>query len=244
MRLSQKYQSDFKNMKNKLVKDIPGSSTAAVKARNTFKNLNELKDEELDEVTGASSAGGFVAPFGVNPDIYKNEEELDEITTASSSGAYSTPFFLAKNFKNWKPVQDPNFPRYGGPGGKYVRIKEKCKRFPYCNQGDINALEFYENEVLNEAISNVSKKTGKSEGYLKNIIINEMMNQRQKDLQRLKKQKNRKYKKRRKFTKEELDEIIRRAIYKSPITSLLGPETLMNVPSGKIYSFDGNKGKK
>ena len=39
MRLSQKYQSDFKNMKNKLVKDIPGSSTAAVKARNTFKKL-------------------------------------------------------------------------------------------------------------------------------------------------------------------------------------------------------------
>ena len=87
-------------------------------------------------------------------------------------------------------------------------------------------------------ISN-AKKSG-----VKNIIINEMMNQRQKDLQRLKKQKNRKYKKRRKFTKEELDEIIRRAIYKSPITSLLGPETLMNVPSGKIYSFDGNKGKK
>ena len=243
MRLSQKYQSDFKNMKNKLVKDIPGSSTAAVKARNAFKNINELEEEELDEVTSAGSAGAYVAPMGATADTYRNEEELDEMTGASSSGAYSTPFFLAKNFKNWKPVQDPNFPRYGGPGGKYVRIKEKCKRFPYCNQGDINALEFYENEVLNEAISSVSEKTGKSEGYLKNIILDEMMNQRQKDLQRLKKQKIRKHR-RRKFTKEELDEIIRRAIYKSPITSLLGPETLMNVPSGKIYSFDGNKGKK
>ena len=27
------------------------------------------------------------------------------------------------------------------PDAKYVKVKDKCKKFPYCNQGDINALE-------------------------------------------------------------------------------------------------------
>ena len=42
---------------------------------------------------------------------------------------------------------------------------------------------------------------------------------------------------------EEIEEMIRRKFYKSPITSLLGPETEMNVPIGKIFSMKGNKPK-
>jgi hypothetical protein len=27
------------------------------------------------------------------------------------------------------------------PNGEFVEVKAKCKKFPYCNQGDINALK-------------------------------------------------------------------------------------------------------
>ena len=59
-----------------------------------------------------------------------------------------------------KQLRKSNFPMYGGSGGSYVKVKEKCKKFPYCDEGDINALEFYENDELNEAVKNVSKKYG------------------------------------------------------------------------------------
>ena len=55
-----------------------------------------------------------------------------------------------------------------------VSNKDKCKKFPYCNQGDINSLEFYEDTTLKEAIKNVAKKTGKPVNYLKNIILKEL----------------------------------------------------------------------
>jgi hypothetical protein len=45
-----------------------------------------------------------------------------------------------------------------------------------------------------------------------------------------------------KYTKEEIDEMIRRKIYHSPITSLVG-NVEMDTPIGKIYSMKGNKPK-
>ena len=63
---------------------------------------------------------------------------------------------------------------YGGKGGSYVKVKEKCKKFPYCDEGDINALEFYENDELNEAVKNVSKKYGLPYKEVEKIVINEI----------------------------------------------------------------------
>ena len=61
-------------------------------------------------------------------------------------------------YSKLRSVKDKNFPKLGGPGGKYVKIKDKCKKFPYCNQGDINALEFFENNIVKEAIKTSIKK--------------------------------------------------------------------------------------
>ena len=69
---------------------------------------------------------------------------IDEQTTAADAGAYIQPQVWAKDKKKWRPLNDPSFPMYGGPGAKYVKVKKKCSTFPYCNQGDINALDFYE----------------------------------------------------------------------------------------------------
>ena len=111
-----------------------------------------------------------------------SKEEATEATTSASVGAYDAPFGGPKKdplklsnpntvYKELRSVKDKNFPKYGGPGGKYVKIKDKCKTFPYCNQGDIKALEFFENNLVKEAISNISDRFKLNEDYIKGVIL-------------------------------------------------------------------------
>ena len=111
-----------------------------------------------------------------------HKEEAKEATTASSSGPYDAPFGSPKKDplklsnpntveKELRSVRDKNFPKYGGPGGTYVKIKNKCKTFPYCNQGDIKALEFFENNLVKEAIQNLSNRFKLNENYIKGVIL-------------------------------------------------------------------------
>ena len=145
-------------------------------------------------------------------ELDKKEEEVDEATGASSAGSYVGPLGYAKNEKNWRGAAKTQY-----PGGKFVKVKEKCRKFPYCNQGDINALELWDSimdrKIMRETIEKVSKKTGKPKKNIKELI------------------------------KKELDEIIRRSFYQSPITSLVG-NFKMNAPIGKIFSMNPKGGDK
>jgi len=191
---------DALNIKGLLPKDL----------RNSYDMEEKKKEEEVDEATTSASAGAFMAPLGADPRFKKKtkQEEVDEATGASSSGSYVTPQMWAKNPKNWKGAAKTQF-----PGGKFVKIKDKCKTFPYCNQGDINALDLTENKMVKQAINEVSKKTGKDKGYIKKLV------------------------------KKEIEEIISRSFYKSPITSLVG-KSKMNTPIGKIFTMGTNVGGK
>jgi len=176
----------------------------------THKEWEKTKEEEMGESTTSASAGGFMAPLGVDPRFRKKKKgEMEEETTSYSSGAYATPQIWAKNEKNWRGKAKTQW-----PGGKFVKVKDKCKKFPYCNQGDINALDLTENIKIKKAINEVSKKTGVNRKHIRELV------------------------------KNELEEIIGRRIYKSPITSILGPESKINKPIGKIYSMGSNVGGK
>ena len=180
----------------------------------THEEWSKTKEEEMGEATTSASAGAFMAPMGMDPRFAgnkkkkKKKEEFDEATTAASSGQYSTPKIWAKDEKNWRGKAKTQF-----PGGKFVKVKERCKKFPYCNQGDINALELTDNKMVKAAITEVAKKTGKDKTYIKELV------------------------------KKEIEEIIRRSIYKSPITSLVGTGK-MNTPIGQMYSMGSNVGGK
>ena len=111
--------------------------------------------------------------------------EATEATTSASAGVYDAPFGGPKKDplklsnpdtveKELRSVKDKNFPKYGGPGAKFVKIKSKCKKFPYCNQGDINALEFFEREVVKEIVSNTAEKANVEEYVVRNIIAKEL----------------------------------------------------------------------
>ena len=153
-----------------------------------------LKKIEAKEMTGADSAGAFSAPaFGGKKTVVnkihnmKEEEELDEITDASSSGSYDVPLFGGpKGRKNplsidgpdsiykGRAVKDKKFPKWGGPGGKFVKIKDKCKKYPYCTQGDMSAIELLETEDIKTAIEETSKKYGISIKEVSNLVLNQI----------------------------------------------------------------------
>ena len=127
------------------------------------------KKKENKEATGAGAAGGYSAPlFG---DVKKTETK--EATGAGSPGSYETTAAWSKsmNKKDWRGAAKTQI-----PGGKFVQVKEKCKKFPYCNQGDIKALKIFENETLQRVIKNLSVKHNLSEDIIKSVILSEIKN--------------------------------------------------------------------
>ena len=139
------------------------------------------KKGEQSEATGSGSAGGFMAPVGFDPnsdfvkksfseDKKSKKVETKEATGSGSAGSYETNSIWAKSTKkkDWRGASKPLI-----PGGKFVQVKKKCKKFPYCNQGDIKSLKIWENETLQKVISNVSEKYNISEDVIKNIIAYE-----------------------------------------------------------------------
>jgi hypothetical protein len=158
-----------------------------LKIGNTKKS--EDKKIESKESMGADSAGAFVGPaFGSvikKKDLYKpnnfKKYNVSEATDSSSSGPYEAPFGDGsknplnikgeKSIKNSRAVKDKNFPKWGGPGGIFIKIKEKCKKYPYCNQGDINAIELLE---IKDEVKEISEKYRIPYKEMEKIVLNEI----------------------------------------------------------------------
>lgn len=143
--------------------------------------------EEPKEATGSGSSGAYSGPlFGGESKFLKKSQsetpklkegldvssdfekvEATEATGSGSVGSYSTPAMWAKSTKkkDWGPSRKTQL-----PGGSFVSVKKKCTKFPYCNQGDIKALNIYKNESVKNAISKVSQKLNLSETTIKAII--------------------------------------------------------------------------
>ena len=130
---------------------------------------NRQKKSENKEATGAVSAGAYSAP------LFSGEEpkkvEAKEATSTASSGSYETNKIWAKSMsgKHWRNAK-ANYM----PGAKRVQVKKKCKKFPYCNQGDIGALNIFENEMLNNVVKRISNRYELHEDFIKEIISKEI----------------------------------------------------------------------
>jgi hypothetical protein len=149
-------------------------------------DLNKYsKALETKEATGAGSAGAFVGPLSEEEhcdvcDKTKSECSCDEIkkveateaTGSSSSGSYEGPSFLAKSSskKNWRGAAKPLY-----KGGKFVKIKKKCLKFPYCNQGDINALKLSETDIFENIVNKLSKEYNLSKTTISKMINEEIL---------------------------------------------------------------------
>ena len=154
---------------------------------NKGKKLKKGKSE-TKEATGSGSAGAFSGPiafkdsdfvrrsFAETPGLKESDVEKVEAKEAATSGnvgGYESPSMWAKstNKKDWGPSRKTQI-----PGGGFVKIKKKCTKFPYCNQGDINNLKISKNESVKEAIDNVAKKLGVSKNVIMSILEHEYEN--------------------------------------------------------------------
>jgi hypothetical protein len=150
--------------------------------------------EETKESTDAGSSGSSEGPlFGKSSTIKRRISKipnmnLNEVTTGDA-GEYDVPLFgtSPKGRKNplkidgpdsiykGRAVKDKDFPKWGGPDSVFVKVKEKCKKFPYCNQGDMNALEIIkEDDELILTIKETAKKYGISYKHMESIVLNEI----------------------------------------------------------------------
>lgn len=109
------------------------------------------RKKENKEATGSGGSGQYSAPINFE----SKKTEAKEAVGASSSGSYETPAMWAKSTskKDWRGAKKPLY-----PGGKFVTVKKKCKKYPYCNQGDINALKLTERKQLVNILNRISEE--------------------------------------------------------------------------------------
>ena len=169
-------------------KNIKRLKKATNSEGNTFKIGDEAKTYDTKKdiiIKGLTEKNNRVMAFymdgvsgreididGLDPVKEEVEKiEATEATGSGSSGGYETPAMWAKSTKkkDWGPSRKTQI-----PGGGFVKVKKKCTKFPYCNQGDINALSISKNESVKEAIKNVSNKLNISEIEIRKILQNEM----------------------------------------------------------------------
>jgi len=135
------------------------------------------KSETKEATSSGAGVGAFEGPIAFKDSEFLRKSfdetpklkkvEATEATGSGSSGSYETPAAWAKSTskKDWRGKSKTQI-----PGGSFVSVKKKCKKFPYCNQGDINSLNIFQEENVKEAIKNVSNKLNISENIIKAIL--------------------------------------------------------------------------
>ena len=179
----------LKSSKKSEATEATGSGSSGAYSAPLFSSEESDPDKvETKEATGTGSSGGFVSPINFSNEFMEKSNaekksltkesevekvEATEATGTGSSGAYESPSMWAKSTKkkDWGPSRKTQI-----PGGGFVKIKKKCTKFPYCNQGDINNLKISKNEAVKEAIENVSKKMNISPNVIMTILEHEYEN--------------------------------------------------------------------
>jgi hypothetical protein len=101
------------------------------------------------------SVGGINRPIG-NMTMLGEEELVEASSAAVVGGEYATPGFPPSAFmgtagKKGKARVKKEQPSLDNLGYQKVRVKEKCKTFPYCNQSP-EAIEFYNESKIIKTI--------------------------------------------------------------------------------------------
>jgi hypothetical protein len=148
------------------------------------KNSNKIESKEATD--SGAVGGGFSPPIGFKPSKFVSDSfkgtpskgEFKEGASSASSGSYETPAAWAKstNKKDWRGRSKTQI-----PGGTFVQVKKKCKTFPYCNQGDINALKITKpNKKIKseQIIKELSKEHNIDEKLIKKLITLESRNKK------------------------------------------------------------------
>lgn len=137
---------------------------------NDIKTVKEGKDKEYCDVCDKVKSEC----------ICDNTKKIEtkEATSSSSVGTYDANSFQDINMRgNTSKGKGRSWKKTQLPGGRFVQVKKKCKKFPYCNQGDIKALKIFKEEAINNTIQRMCEKYGIDENEIKEIILKEFKQQ-------------------------------------------------------------------
>ena len=87
------------------------------------------KSEIPVSVNGMNLPIGKMYSFNEDKEILEEDDIEESVDYAGAVGSYETPKIWAGK-DGWRGRTEKTY-----PGGKFVNIKKKCKKFPYCNQG-------------------------------------------------------------------------------------------------------------
>jgi len=173
------YYKKLKKMeaKEQTMSDASGSYEAPLTTTILKRDIHKLRNfnEQMD--AGASAGAMYDGPIGTagasspmdkTKKRRKDPLELDEKSESASITAASTKDMISTK---------KGFPRFGGPKAKFVQIDAKCKKFPYCNQGDSGKKFKFISEIdgMKKAMEDAAKKYGITVEEVKKIIIKEAL---------------------------------------------------------------------
>ena len=146
--------SELKSSEEEDIEEATSASGSGSYTGPLFSKINRrtLKKSDITDNIPTSVTGlptGKMYSFNEEKEVLE-EEELDEATSfVSVGGVYDTPGFPASEFMGTKGKKGKAPVKKKQPNGvlkklgyQKVRVKEKCKKFPYCNQSP-DAIEFY-----------------------------------------------------------------------------------------------------
>jgi hypothetical protein len=158
---------------NKISKDTPKLASSYNKDEKEKMTQQKRRVEKEDPKVGKGNSPTmtrFDKEKGKSVKEQVEKIEATEATGSGSMGGYESPSMWAKSTKkkDWGPSRKTQI-----PGGGFVKIKKKCTKFPYCNQGEIGNLKITKNESVREVVKRVADKMGVNENTIITILEHE-----------------------------------------------------------------------
>lgn len=177
--------------------EAPFTGTILKKDIHKLHNWKTKQKEVKEQMDAGVSAGAmYDGPIGTagpsspmdktkkkRKDPLKIDNAESKMGGASITGASTKDMIATKK----------GFPRFGGPEGKFVEIDNKCKTFPYCDQGASSdkafgksspiklteeyALKFFESKQVQEAIQEAAKKYGIPVKNVQKMVLGDLISE-------------------------------------------------------------------
>jgi len=122
------------------------------------------KSEIPVSVNGMNKPIGKMFSYNPKPGVLEEDDIEEAVSYAGAVGAYDTPGFASSEFMGTKgkkgkaPVNKGiTHTKTTYPGGKFVKIKDRCSKFPYCNQSPEAITLYSENKVIKKKNLKIKK---------------------------------------------------------------------------------------
>lgn len=122
------------------------------------------KSEIPVSVNGMNKPIGKMFSYNPKPGVLEEDDIEEAVSYAGAVGAYDTPGFASSEFMGTKgkkgkaPVNKGiTHTKTAYAGGKFVKIKDRCRKFPYCNQSPEAITLYSENKVVRKKNLKIKK---------------------------------------------------------------------------------------